>query len=128
MTILVDSDILIEVCRGRESGITSRWLELISSGTTIMYSAVSAAELWGGALPSEHRLLHALFQALPCVSIDETAGQKAGEYLRQYRKSHGIGLGDAMIAAAAVQSGAMLWTRNRKHYPMKEITFYQIAP
>jgi predicted nucleic acid-binding protein len=33
-------------------------------------------------------------------------------------------LGDALIAAAASIHGLDLWTRNRKHYPMKDITFY----
>lgn len=125
MTILVDSDVLIEVCRGRNESFTSPWRELSLSGVGILYSPVTAAELWGGAFPSEHKLLHSLFQALRCISIDEEAGLRAGEYLRQYRKSHNMGLGDALIAAAAVQSGAKLWTRNRKHYPMKGIEFYQ---
>jgi predicted nucleic acid-binding protein len=29
-----------------------------------------------------------------------------------------------LIAAAAVLNRASLWTRNRKHYPMKALTFY----
>ena len=124
MTVLVDSDVLIEVCRGRDKSITPRWLELSYSGTAILYSAVTAAELWAGALPSEHGLLRSLFQTLTCVPIDHETGQQAGGYLRQYRKSHNVGLGDALIAAAAVQNQAALWTRNRKHYPMKEVTFY----
>lgn len=124
MTVLVDSDILIEVCRGRDEDITSCWLELIGSRVLVLYSAVTAAELWSGALPSEYGLLRSLFQVLTCVSIDHEVGEQAGNYLRQFRKSHGVGLGDAMIAAAAVQNQAMLWTRNRKHYPMKEIVFY----
>jgi predicted nucleic acid-binding protein len=124
VTVLVDSDILIEVCRGRDKEITSRWLELSGSETAILYSPVTAAELWAGALPSEHKLLRTLFQALVCVPIDAEAGRHAGDYLSQYRKSHNIGLGDALIAATAVQSGAALWTRNRKHYPMKGLSFY----
>lgn len=47
----------------------------------------------------------------------------AGEYIRRYRKSHSVELGDALIAASAVVSGAALWTRNRKHYPMPELKF-----
>ena len=124
MTILVDSDILIEVCRGRDETITSRWMELSLSGSAIVYSPVTAAELWAGALPSEHNLLRALFQALMCIPVDQETGQQAGEYLRQYRKSHCIGLGDALIAATALQSQAVLWTRNRKHYPMKGLSFF----
>jgi predicted nucleic acid-binding protein len=33
-------------------------------------------------------------------------------------------MSDSLIAATAVLNGAELWTRNRKHYPMKESTFY----
>ena len=35
---------------------------------------------------------------------------------------------DALIAAGAVANSAELWTRNRKHYPMKEITFFETEP
>lgn len=124
MTILVDSDILIEVCRGRDEVVRSRWQELSRSGTAILYSAVTAAELWAGVLPSEQDLLNSLFQALACISIDHETAQQAGDYLRRYRKSHSVGLGDALIAAAAVRNQAALWTRNRKHYPMKDVIFY----
>jgi predicted nucleic acid-binding protein len=44
--------------------------------------------------------------------------------MRQYRKSHGVELGDALIGSAAVLNGAALWTRNKKHYPMKDVSFY----
>jgi predicted nucleic acid-binding protein len=56
-------------------------------------------------------------------SIPKT-GRQAGEYLRKYRKSHGVELGDAPIASAATLYGATLWTRNRKHYPMEGLKFY----
>jgi predicted nucleic acid-binding protein len=124
VTVLVDSDILIEVCRGRDKGIVSRWLQLSDSETAILYSPVTAAELWAGALPAEHNLLNRLFQALLCIEIDGETGRQAGDFLRHFRKSHNIGLGDALIAATAIQNQAALWTRNRKHYPMKQLSFY----
>jgi predicted nucleic acid-binding protein len=122
--VLVDSDILIEVSRGRDDAILSRWLELSRSDSPVVYSPVTAAELWAGARPLENEALTRLFRALTCVPIDSEAGRQAGDYLRQYRRSHSLELGDALIAAAAVQSNAALWTRNRKHYPMRELTFY----
>jgi len=125
VTILVDSDILIEVSRGRNEGIVSRWLELSESGAYILFSPVTEAELWAGARPSEYRSLEALFDALTCAPADALAGKRAGEFLRLYRKSHGLELGDALIAASAVANAALLWTRNRKHYPMPEIAFYE---
>ena len=125
VTVLTDSDILIEVSRGRDKAIVSQWLALGQSDALIVFSAVSAAELWAGARLSEYAALEALFDALICVPIDTAVGRRAGEYLRRYRKSHGVESSDALIAASAVGSGARLWTRNRKHYPMPEVAFYE---
>ena len=124
MSVLVDSDILIEASRGKDAELVSRWLELSGSDAAILYSPVSVAELWAGARPAEHDALDNLFRALTCVPIDAETGRQAGDYLKRYRKSHGVELGDALVAAGAVVNGAMLWTRNRKRYPMKELTFF----
>ena len=124
MTVLVDSDILIEVSRGRNADIVSKWIGLSNSDAAVLYSPVSVAELWAGARPSEGDALNNLFQALTCSPIDEEAGHRAGVYLHQYRRSHGVEVADALIAAAVVANNAELWTRNRKHYPMKEVSFF----
>ena len=113
--------------RLREAGtgeILSRWEELSQSDDVVLYSPVTVAELWTGARPREHEALTNLFRALLCAPIDTETGRQAGEYMRQYRRSHGVEPGDALIAAGAVLNRAELWTRNRKHYPMKELGFY----
>jgi predicted nucleic acid-binding protein len=124
MTVLVDSDILIEVSRGRDADLVSKWLELSNSDAAVLYSPVSVAELWAGARTNEHDALNNLFRALRCVPIDEETGRQAGVYLKRYRRSHGVEAADALIAAGAVGHRADLWTRNRKHYPMKELSFF----
>ena len=124
MTVLVDSDILIEVSRGRDEQVVAKWIELSQSDAAVLYSPVSVAELWAGARPNEHDALRNLFRALTCIPIDEEAGRQAGAYLRQYRRSHGIEIADALIAAGAVASGAVLWTRNQKHYPIRSVSFF----
>ena len=124
MTVLVDSDILIEVSRGRNADVVSKWIDLSNSDAAVLYSPVSVAEVWAGARANEYDTLNYLFRALTCVPIDEESGRQAGVYLRQYRRSHGIEIADALIAAGAVANGAELWTRNRKHYPMKEVSFF----
>ena len=124
MTVLVDSDILIEVTRARDSKILQRWTELSESESSVLCSAISVTELFQGALPEEQELLADLFEAIICVPVDAVTGRRAGELLLKYRKSHGVELADALIAASAILSRAALWTRNRKHYPMKELSFF----
>lgn len=125
MTVLVDSDILIEVSRGRNADVVSTWLELSNSDAVVLYSPVSVAELWADARPSEHDALRNLFRALTCAPIDEDVGRQAGAYLQRYRRSHSVEVADALIAANAIANNAELWTRNRKHYPMKDISFFR---
>ena len=125
MTVLVDSDILIEVSRGKNDVIVSRWIELSNSDAAVLYSPVSVAELWAGARPNKYDALNNLFRALTCTPIDEPTGHRAGVYLHRFRRSHAVEVADALIAASAVLSQAQLWTRNRKHYPMKDLTFFE---
>jgi predicted nucleic acid-binding protein len=123
-SVLIDSDILIEVSRARDTVILNRWYELSEGDTGLLCSPVTVAELWHGARPQEHATLHALFTVLNCIPIDVKIGQRAGDYLRQYAKSHHVELGDALIAATVSVHKLELWTRNRRHYPMTDIAFY----
>jgi predicted nucleic acid-binding protein len=123
-SVLIDSDILIEVARARDSGILNKW-DALSQGSTVLFcSPVTVAELWLGARPQENRILQALFAAVQSIPIDAEIGQRAGVFLRQYARSHGVELGDALIAATAYLHDLQLWTRNRRHYPMKDLSFF----
>jgi hypothetical protein len=124
MTVLIDSDILIEVSRGRNRALISRWIELSTSDAAVLYSPVTVAELWAGARPGEYDALNGLFRSLTCAPIDEEVGRQAGAYLQRYRRSHSVEVADALIAASAVANHAELWTRNRKRYPMADISFF----
>ena len=121
--ILIDSDIQIEVSRARDQSILDRWDDLAQNELALFCSPVTVAELWHGARAHENAALKALFAAIQCVPIEMEIGELAGSYLRQYWKSHHLELGDALIAATASTQKLDLWTRNRKHYPMKAITF-----
>lgn len=122
--LLVDSDILIEVSRAHDRGILARWDELTRSEAAVLCSPVTIAEIWHGARPHEHNVLDRLFAAMTAIPIDAEIGRRAGEYLRLYAKSHRVELGDALIGATAAVHNVHLWTRNRRHYPMKDVTFY----
>ena len=49
--------------------------------------------------------------------LPSDVAQTGGLIRRDFGKSHGLGLNDALIAATAVHSKACLYTLNLKHYP-----------
>jgi predicted nucleic acid-binding protein len=124
VSVLIDSDIVIEVLRGRDRAILSQWSALADAHDPILVSPITVAEIGAGALSHEAQIISRFFAPLICVAIDQKVGQLAGEYLRQFSKSHGLKIADALIAASAAHNQAALWTRNRKHYPMSGLIFY----
>ena len=122
--VLINSDVLIEVLRARDRNILERWDKLSQDDTPLFFSPVTIAEIWHGALPHEQSTLNALFSNLQSVPIDSVIGRRAGDYLRRFAKSHHLELGDALIAGTASLHGLALWTRNRKHYPMRDIEIF----
>ena len=122
--ILVDSDVLIAVLRGYASESAS--LEnLLESGGGLAFSPVSRAEVFAGMRPGEEAPTRDLFGLLQCLPLTDAVGERAGFYLRDYRRSHGVQLPDALIAATSCEHDAALWTRNWKHYPMPDLRRYR---
>ena len=124
MSVLIDSDIVIEVLRGWDQAILTQWSALADSSSPILISPITVAEVGAGAFENEREKIARLFAPLTCVPIDRKIGQRAGEFLREYSKSCGLKIADALIAASAAQCEAALWTRNRKHYPMPDLVFH----
>jgi hypothetical protein len=125
MTVFIDTDVVIEALRGRNRAFTENWRRLAASRMAILISPITIAEVGAGARPPEKDAIARLFAPLVCLPIDALIGHRAGQYLLRYTKSHNVEIGDALIAASAVQSNAALWTRNRKHYPMPELTMHE---
>lgn len=122
--VLVDSDVLIELLRGRNHEISGRWIELRESNAPVLYSPITSAEIWRGARASEAAAVATAFSALTCIPIDAVIGKRAGEYLARFHSSHGMEIGDALIAATSSVHELRLWTRNRKHFPMRDIHYF----
>jgi predicted nucleic acid-binding protein len=121
--LLLDSDIIIAWLRGYEP-VTGAVLNLLDSGRALLWTPVSIAEIFSGAKTAEIKQIEKLFLILETVPISGAIGRQAGYYLQKYSKSHGVELGDALIAASADVSGLMLWTMNKKHYPMPGIQLF----
>ena len=121
--ILLDSDVIISWLRGKDR-YTTIVPELLDRGNTLIWTPVSIAEIFAGARKSEENLIKNLFLLFETISISPEMGIKAGRYLNLYGKSHGMELGDALIAATASINRFPLWTLNKKHYPMRELDFF----
>jgi predicted nucleic acid-binding protein len=122
--VLLDSDIIIEVLRQRNPEIVGTWIELADSDEPLFCSPVSLAEVRHGMRDRDKESIDKIFSAMICVPVEEEIGRRAGDYLRAFHGRHAVALGDALIAATASAHRVQLWTRNRKHFPMKDIQFF----
>jgi predicted nucleic acid-binding protein len=58
-----------------------------------------------------------LFESLEVLPIEASTGDLAGDQLSRFARSHGVQLGDALIAASALEHGEDLATFNAKYFP-----------
>ena len=117
---LFDSDIIIDILKN-DKYLINYVKKLKEESSTLFYSPVSKAEIFAGAFKDEFDKINLFFNQFTCIQITDSIGEQAGLFLNQYRKSHNIGLGDALIAATAFYYDLYLLTRNTKHYPMPEV-------
>ena len=113
--LLIDTDVLIDYLRGVPQAV--RYLE--TRAESLVLSAVSVAELYAGVREgTEREALAAFVAAFELVPVDQAIAERGGLLRRDYGKSHGTGLADALIAATAELQRATVVTQNRKHFPM----------
>ena len=118
--VLVDTDVIIEIMRGNQDvieNVKAFWRR----GDVIFCCPVATAEVYHGLRPKETGKAEEFFRTIECLSITKEAGEKAGEYLAKYHKSHNVELGDALVAAVCFLNKTLLYTLNKKHYPMRDI-------
>jgi predicted nucleic acid-binding protein len=114
--VILDSDVIIEVLRGNSA--TVAWLRVQkAAGVPLRYSPVTRAEIRAGSRAAERSAIAALFGSLAAVPIDSWTGEIAGEQLAKFARSHGVQMGDALIAATVLERDDDLATFNTKHFP-----------
>ena len=122
--ILLDSDVIIDVLRGRAHTVAAL-REIEADGIATYCCAISWAEIFAGVRPGEEARAEGFFDARGEITIDAMSGRRAGVYLSRYARSHGVEIADALVAAAASTAGLHLWTLNVRHYPMDDLRFYR---
>lgn len=111
---LVDTDVWIDYLRGNLQAI--KFVQQLPERVWI--SAVSVAELHAGVREgAEREALAQLLSTLEVVDLNADIAMRGGLLRRDYGRSHGVGLNDALIGATALEMQLQLLTLNVKHYP-----------
>lgn len=113
--ILLDTDVLVDFFRGHVKAVAF----VNAHSTRIILSSIVVAELYAGVKgAAEQAALENFVSLFRVVPISAKIAKAGGLYKRDYGKSHGVGLADAILAATAQAENAKLKTLNTKHYPM----------
>lgn len=112
--MIFDTDVIIWALRGN-----TRAAAAIDRAESIELSIVSYMELVRGV--RNKRELNSTKTALANLDIQimglsENIGHRASIYLEEYGLKTNLGVPDALIAATAVENGAVLCTANAKDY------------
>ncbi len=114
-SILLDTDILVDFLRGHSKAMAF----VKASSARVILSSIVVAELYAGVKgDAEQAVLEDFVSLFRIVPVDANIAKAGGLYKRDYGKSHGVGLADAILAATAKAENAELKTLNTKHYPM----------
>lgn len=114
-SILVDTDVLVDFLRGYNKAVA--FVNEFSS--RIILSPLVVAELYARAKGDEElAVLEKFVSIFRVVPLTVEIAKSGGIYKRDFGKSHGVGLADAILAATADAERAKLKTLNVKHYPM----------
>lgn len=114
MSLLVDTDVLIWHLRGNPKA-TQR----LDALPQLVMSCVTYFEILQGIRSKAE--LHAIKQMLAqrnavVLPLTPAITERAGDLLETLTLSHGVGMGDALIAATALEHDHGVLTANTKHF------------
>lgn len=113
--ILIDTDVHVDFSRGHDKAI----IFINANAARIILSSIVNAELYAGVKgDAEQAALENFISVFHVVPVSAEIAKAGGLYKRDYGKSHGVGIADAILAATAEAENAELKTLNTKHYPM----------
>jgi len=110
---LLDTDVFVEVQRGQPNAL--HWLNTFTPPLTL--PAILALELLIGSRNSiELRRSEKFLAGFDVEPLGPQDSNLAQSLVAQYRLQTGLSLGDFLIAAQALNRGAVLLTFNAKHF------------
>jgi predicted nucleic acid-binding protein len=114
-SVLPDTDVLVDFLRGHSEAVVF----VNDCQARIILSSIVVAELYAGVRgEAEYTALEDFVSLFRVVPISVEIAKAGGLYRRDFGRSHGVGLADAILAATAEAENAELKTLNIRHYPM----------
>lgn len=117
---IIDTDIAIDHFHGHRAAL-DYFADNLAAGQVLAISVITLAEFMAGMRKGEQERTERLLRLFSVLDANEAIAYRAAAYLREFRVSHNLELGDALIAGTAAYHSAELVTRNQKHYPMQDI-------
>ena len=117
-SLIFDTCVLVCHLRGEDERCT-RYIEQAAHGDLEGFvSSVTVAELYAGERLSaeSESTVDSLLDAFTVLAVDRAAAAQAGRLVRRFRRSHGLGMLDAVIAATALLEESPVLTMNTRHF------------
>lgn len=116
VSCLLDTDIVIDFLRRRDYArmLLERW----AGEGLLSISTLTHLEVYQGMKPGEEEATDSFLDGILSLDVDVPVARRAGMMIRASR-SRGMtpGIGDAIVAATALQLDVPLLTNNVGHYP-----------
>lgn len=106
---------MVDFLRGQPQALSF----IKANADKIALSSIVVAELYAGVKGAhELSVLDDLISFCLILTVTREVAKAGGLYKKEYARSHGVRLADAIIAATAQVESIDLKTLNNKHYPM----------
>jgi predicted nucleic acid-binding protein len=120
ISCLLDTDIVIDFLRRRD--YARKLLETWAGAGLLAISTLTQLEIYQGMKSGEEKATNILLDGLVSIAVDVPIARQAGRIIGESRsKGVTVGIGDAIIAATALQVSIPLLTNNVEHYPFTEL-------
>ena len=120
ISCLLDTDIAIDFLRRRD--YARKLLEKWVGEGLLAISTLTHLEIYQGMKSGEEKATNLFLDGLISIVVDVPIARQAGRMLGELRsKGVTVGIGDAIIAATALQVSAPLLTNNVEHYPFTDL-------
>jgi predicted nucleic acid-binding protein len=123
---LLDTTALIDFSKGWEPACTHirAW---IAGTDEVGICPIGIAEFYTGLRPADRRAWATFLGALQYWGISREAARQAGAWRYDFaRQVIALSTTDTLLAAVAVEQGAMLVTSNVRHFPMPGVQLFPI--